>query len=147
MAAADRFEVIIMGRSGYSAHPNQTIDPVLVAGHTITALQSIVSRNVNPLNSAVVSTWSMQAGHPEAMSVIPREARLIGTVCTFRKSVQEMVEARMREVTACVASAFGTTGELNYERIYPATLNTPYHGHAVADLATELVAGRTWCAI
>ena len=139
MAAADRFEVVITGRGGHGAHPYQTIDPVLVAGHTITALQSIVSRNVNPLDSAVVSIGSMQAGHPGAMSVIPREARLVGTVRTFRKSVQEMVESRMREVIAGVASAFGATGELNYERIYPATLNTPHHAHTVADLATKLI--------
>ncbi len=139
MAAADRFEVVITGRGGHGAHAYQTIDPVVVAGHTITALQSIVSRTVNPLDSAVVSIGSMQAGHPGAMSVIPREARLVGTVRTFRKSVQEIVEARMREITAGVASAFGATAELNYERIYPATLNTPQHAHRVADLATELI--------
>ena len=97
MAAADRFEIQITGRGGHGAHPYQTIDPVTIAGQIITALQTIVSRNVNPLDSAVVSIGSMQAGHPGAMSVIPREAKLVGTVRTFRKSVQEMVEMRMRE--------------------------------------------------
>ena len=139
MAAADRFEIQITGRGGHGAHPYQTIDPVTIAGQIITALQTIVSRNVNPLDSAVVSIGSMQAGHPGAMSVIPREAKLVGTVRTFRKSVQEMVEMRMRELVTAIAGAFGGSAELIYERIYPATLNTPQHANLVADIATEMI--------
>ncbi|ANN76708.1 M20 aminoacylase family protein [Bordetella flabilis] len=139
MAAADRFEIVINGRGGHGAHPYQTIDPVLTAGHLITALQSIVARNVNPLDSAVVSIGSMQAGHPGGMSVIPREARLVGTVRTFRKTVQELVEKRMTELATSIAGAFGATAEVKYERIYPATLNTPQHANLVADIATEMI--------
>lgn len=139
MAAADRFEVIIKGKGGHGAHPYQTIDPVLAAGHVIAALQSVVSRNVNPLDAAVVSIGSMQAGNPGAMSVIPSEARLVGTVRTFRRTVQELVEQRMREVAQGVAQAFGATAQFTYERMFPATLNTPAHAHLVADIATELV--------
>lgn len=139
MAAADRFEIVIQGRGGHGAHPYQTIDPVTVAGHLITALQTIVSRNVNPLDSAVLSIGSLQAGHPGAMSVIPGEACMVGTVRTFRKSVQEMVEQRMRELTTSIAAAFGATARLKYERIYPATLNTPQHANLVADIATEML--------
>lgn len=107
MAAADRFEVVVTGKGGHGAHPYQTIDPVTVAAHVITALQTIVSRNVNPLDSAVVSIGALHAGHPGARSVIPSEARLVGTVRTFRKSVQEMIEARMREMVQAIAGAFG----------------------------------------
>ncbi len=139
MAAADRFEIVIQGRGGHGAHPYQTIDPVTVAGHLITALQTVVSRNVNPLDSAVLSIGSVQAGHPGAMSVIPGEARMVGTVRTFRKSVQEMVEQRMRELASSIAGAFGATAQLKYERIYPATLNTPQHAMLVADIATEMI--------
>ncbi|HTK01864.1 MAG TPA: M20 aminoacylase family protein [Bordetella sp.] len=139
MAAADRFEIIIDGRGGHGAHPYQTIDPVVVAGHLITALQSIVARNVNPLDSAVLSVGSLQAGHPGAMSVIPREARMVGTVRTFRKTVQELVERRMTELATSIASAFGATAQVKYERIYPATLNTPRHANLVADIATEMI--------
>ncbi|AUL48366.1 peptidase M20 [Bordetella trematum] len=139
MAAADRFEIVIQGRGGHGAHPYQTIDPVTVAGHLITALQTVVSRNVNPLDSAVLSIGSVQAGHPGAMSVIPGEARMVGTVRTFRKSVQEMVEQRMRELATSIAGAFGATAQLKYERIYPATLNTPQHAMLVADIATEMI--------
>ncbi len=72
MAAADRIEILIDGRGGHGAHPHMAVDPVLVAGHIITAVQSIVSRNVNPLDTAVLSLCAMQAGNPGAMSVIPR---------------------------------------------------------------------------
>ena len=139
MAAADRFELIVKGKGGHGAHPYQTIDPVVAAAHIITALQSVVSRNVNPLDSAVVSIGSMQAGNAGAMSVIPSEARLVGTVRTFRRSVQEQVEQRMREVAQGVAQAFGASAEMNYDRLFPATLNTPQHAHLVADIATELL--------
>jgi len=139
MAAADRFEIVLCGKGGHGAHPYQTVDPVLIAGHVITAIQSLVSRNVNPLDSAVVSVGSLQAGHPGAMSVIPDEARLVGTVRTFRRSVQEMVESRMRMLAGSIAAAFGGTAEVKYERIYPATLNTPHEANFVADIATRIV--------
>lgn len=139
MAAADRFEIVIEGRGGHGAHPYQTIDPVVVAGQIITATQSIVARNVNPLDSAVVSICSVQAGNPGAMSVIPREARLVGTVRTFRKTVQEMVETRLRDLSSSIAAAFGATATLKYDRIYPATINTPREANFVADVATAML--------
>ena len=139
MAAADRFEIVIEGRGGHGAHPYQTVDPVTVAGQLITALQSIVSRNVNPLDSAVVSIGSLQAGNPDAMSVIPGTARLVGTVRTFRKTVQELIESRMSHLASSIAGAFGATATVKYERLFPATINTPQHANLVADIATELV--------
>lgn len=139
MAAADQFSITITGRGGHGAHPYQTIDPVIIAAHVITALQTIVSRNVNPLDSAVLSIGSLQAGHPGAMSVIPSEAKLVGTVRTFRKSVQEVVEARMRELVTAITAGFGATAQFDYQRIYPATLNTPQHANLVADIATDMI--------
>lgn len=138
MAAADRFEVIIQGRGGHGAHPYQTIDPVLVASHVITALQSVVSRNVSALDAAVVTVASVQAGDPLAMSVIPDQAKLVGTVRTFRHSIQTMVEQRMRELIEQIARGFGATASLAYQKIYPATINTPQEAMFVADVATEL---------
>jgi len=139
MAAADRFEIVLKGKGGHGAHPYQTLDPVVMAGHLITSLQSIVARNVNPLDAAVVSVGSVQAGHPGAMSVIPHEARLVGTVRTFRRSVQEMVEGRLAALAQAVATGFGGTAEVKYERIYPATLNTPHEAAFVADVATGMI--------
>ena len=139
MAAADRITIHIEGRGGHGAHPYQAIDPVLVAAHIITAAQSIVSRNVSPIDSAVVSLCSVQAGNPGAMSVIPREAKLVGTVRTFRVDTQNMIEARLRELVGSVAAAFGAKAELQYERIYPATINSTREALFGARVAAELV--------
>lgn len=139
MAACDRFEITIDGRGGHGAHPYQTIDPVVVAGQIITASQSIVARNVSPLDAAVVSICSVHAGNPEAMSVIPRQAQLVGTVRTFRRTVQEMIENRLRELATSIAAGFGATATLKYDRIYPATINTPREANFVADVATAIV--------
>src|SRR5436309_5064132 len=95
MAAADRFEITIQGRGGHGAHPDMAIDPVLVAGHIITAVQSLVARNINPLDSAAVSLCAMQAGDLGAFSVIPRQAKLIGTARSFKRDVQDLIEERL----------------------------------------------------
>ncbi len=138
MAAADKFEVVIQGRGGHGAHPYQTVDPVLVAAHVITALQSVVSRNVSALDAAVVTVASVQAGDPLAMSVIPHQAKLVGTVRTFRHSIQSLVQERMQSLIQQIAAGFGASAILNYQRIYPATINTPTEAMFVADVATEL---------
>jgi amidohydrolase len=124
MAAADRIDIFIEGKGGHGAHAYQTIDPVVVAAHIITAVQSIVSRNVSPIESAVVSLCAVQAGDLGAMSVIPRTAKIAGTVRTFKPEVQDMVEIRLRQVCESVAQAFGAKATLTYERMYPATVNT-----------------------
>jgi len=139
MAAADRIEIHIEGRGGHGAHPYLTIDPVLVAGHIITAAQSIVSRNVNPIDTAVVSLCAMHAGNMAAMSVIPREARLVGTVRTFRLSTQVAIEKRLTELVHSIAAAFGATATLKYERIYPATVNSDREARFAADVADTLI--------
>jgi len=139
MAAADRIEIHIEGRGGHGAHPQQVIDPVLVAGHMITAAQSIVSRNVSPIDTAVVSLCAMHAGNLAAMSVVPRDARLVGTVRTFRAQTQTHIEARLRELVHSIAAAFGATATLKYERMYPATINTAREAEFAASVADSLV--------
>ena len=138
MAASDRWEVTIEGRGGHGAHPYQTIDPIVVAAQIITALQTIVSRNVHPVESAVISVGHIQAGSAKAPSVIPGRALLVGTVRTFSDAVQQVVESRMRALIASVAQAFGATAELKYHRSYPATINSAKQANFVADVATEL---------
>ncbi len=139
MAAADRIEITIDGRGGHGAHPHAAIDPVLVAGHIITAAQSIVSRNVSPIDTAVVSLCSMQAGHPGAMSVIPSHAKLVGTVRTFRPATQDMIEKRLTELVHSIGAAFGAVATLKYERVYPATFNHDREAMFAADVAEALV--------
>ncbi len=139
MAAADRFEITIQGRGGHGAHPYLAIDPVLVAGHIITAAQSLVSRNINPLDSAVVSLCAMQAGDLGAFSVIPRQAQLIGTARSFKREVQDMIEERLGRLVESVALGFGATARLDYHRMYPATVNTPREARFAGDVAASLV--------
>lgn len=139
MAAADRFEITVKGKGGHGAHPYQTIDPILVSAHIITSLQSIVSRNVNPMDSAVVSVGAVQAGQIGAMSVIPETATIVGTVRTFRPSVQHMIEERMRGLASCVAQGFGANAELRYEKLFPATINTPREAELVMRAAQRVV--------
>jgi len=139
MAAADRIEITIDGRGGHGAHPHTVIDPVLVAGHIITAAQSIVSRNVSPIDTAVVSLCAMQAGHPGAMSVVPSHAKLVGTVRTFRPATQDMIEKRLADLVGSIGAAFGAVATLKYERVYPATLNHDREAMFAADVAERLV--------
>jgi hippurate hydrolase len=112
---------------------------VLVAGHIITAVQSIVSRNVSPLDTAVISLCAMHAGNPGAMSVIPAHARLVGTVRTFRPKTQDMIERRLTELVGSVAAAFGAQATLTYERVYPPTINHDADAAFVADVAETLI--------
>jgi len=139
MAAADRIEITIDGKGGHGAHPHAAIDPVLVAGHIITAAQSVVSRSVNPIDTAVVSLCAMHAGHPGAMSVIPAHAKLVGTVRTFRPATQDMIEKRLTELVQSIAAAFGARARLHYERVYPATINHYREAMFAADVAEALI--------
>ena len=124
MAAADRITIEITGRGGHGAHAYQTVDPVLVAGHIITAVQSIVSRNVKPVDSAVISLCGMQAGDLGAMSVIAGSATLVGTVRTFSTAVQDLIERRLNELCSAVALGFGASATVTYHRMYPCLLYT-----------------------
>ena len=139
MAAADRITIEITGRGGHGAHAYQTVDPVLVAAHIITAVQSLVSRNVRPIDSAVVSICAMQAGDLGAMSVIPGKAVLVGTVRTFSAEVQDMLQRRLAELCSGVALGVGATASVHYERIYPATINTEAEATFAANVAQSLV--------
>jgi hippurate hydrolase len=139
MAAADRVEISICGKGGHGAHPQLTVDPVLAAANIITAAQSIVARNVAPLDSAVLSLCAVHAGNLGAFSVVPREARLTGTVRTFKTDVQELVEQRLTELVESTARAFGAEGKTIYERIYPATINHAAQARFAGDVAAELV--------
>ena len=138
-AAVDRVEITITGQGGHGARPHQTVDPVLVAGHIITAAQSIVARNLSAMDQAVLSICSMQGGHPGAMSVIPGEVTLVGTVRTYSAQVQAHIEQRLTHLCQGIAQGFGATAKVHYERVYPATVNTVPEAHFAADVAARLV--------
>ena len=110
-----------------------------MAGHIITAAQSIVSRNVSPLDTAVVSLCAMQAGNPGAMSVIPAHAKLVGTVRTFKPATQDLIERRLKDLVASIAAAFGASATLDYQRLYPPTINHAAEANFAADVAEGLI--------
>jgi amidohydrolase len=139
MAAADRVTIEVTGKGGHGAHAYLTIDPVLVAAHIITAVQSIVSRNVKPIDNAVVSLCAMQAGDLGAMSVVPGKATIVGTVRTFSPDVQELVERRLQELCSAIALGFGASAMVTFDRIYPATVNTPDEAVFAGDVAESIV--------
>ena len=121
MAGAEEFKITVTGKGGHGAIPHQTVDPVLAASQIVSALQSITSRNVAPLQAAVVSVTMIHAG--EAFNVIPPEAKMEGTIRTFELDVRETVLQRFEEIVQGVASAMGCTTEVNVKRLTPALIN------------------------
>ena len=121
MAAMDRISIQIEGKGGHAARPHMCIDTVLVGAQLVTALQSIVSRSVDPLDSAVISICEFHAGN--ASNVIPQTAELKGTVRSLKAEVRDLIERRMREVVAGVAQMTGARIELDYDRGYPVVVN------------------------
>jgi amidohydrolase len=138
-AAVDRVEIIITGKGGHGARPQNCIDPILVAAHIITAAQSIASRNVAAVDQVVLSICSVQGGNPGAMSVVPGTVNLVGTVRTYRAEIQDLVEIRLRALCESIAAGFGAQATLNYERVYPATVNTLPEAQFASDVAASLV--------
>ena len=132
MAATDELNVTIHGHGGHASRPHKCIDSVLVGAQLITALQQIVSRNVDPLESAVISVCEFHAG--TARNVIPQTAELRGTIRTLTPEVRELVQKRIGEVTAGVAQITGARIDLDIKRGYPVTVNHL----AQTDLATEI---------
>lgn len=139
MAASDRITITVTGKGGHGAHAYLAVDPVLVAAHLITAIQSIVSRNVRAVDSAVISICALQAGDLGAMSVIPGDAVLVGTVRTFNPVVQKLIERRLTELCSAVAQGFGATATVQYEYGYPATINSTPEAEFAATVAEQLV--------
>jgi hippurate hydrolase len=136
MAAADRWEVDIEGRGGHAAAPHLAVDPVLAGSHVVTALHSIVSRNVDPLKSAVVSTTVFQAGTTD--NVIPHTAHLAGTARSLDPIVRDLLQARITAVAETTAAAFGATAVVRYRRDYPVTINDPACAALAARVAVEV---------
>jgi len=137
MASSDSFHLTIQGIGGHGAWPHQAVDPVLVAGEIIVALQSIVSRTVDPLESVVVGVSQVHAG--SANNVIPDEAKLSGTVRTFSVEMQDHIEARMKRVIDGICQAHGATADFFFERRYPPTVNHEAETEIAAAAAAEVV--------
>ena len=124
MAATDELKIAIRGTGGHGAFPHLTVDPVVAAAHVVTALQTIASRNVDPIDALVVSVCSMATSQIGAFNVIPEAVQLVGTVRTFRPQTRDLAEKRVKEIVSKVAEAFGASAEVEYIRGYPATVNS-----------------------
>jgi amidohydrolase len=121
MAGAELFNIKVTGKGGHGAVPNATIDPIVAAAHIVTALQTIVSRNVSPLDTAVVSVTMIHSG--TAFNVIPPEAKLEGTIRTFDPRVRQTVLERFEQVVRGTAEALGCQVEITVKRLTPALIN------------------------
>ena len=132
MAAADQFDITLTGKGGHAAKPHDCVDTTVIAAHVIIALQTIASRNVDPMKQVVVSVCTVQTDST-AHNVIPQVVKMKGTVRTMDPKVQDQVEARISEIVSGVAAAMGGRGEVNYQRGYPVTINSEEQtAHAVA---------------
>lgn len=138
MATYDIFEIVVKGVGSAAAMPHRAVDPIVVGSHIVTALQSIVARNVDPMDNAVVSTTEFHAG--TTWNVIPAECVLRGTVRVFTKPVQDLIERRIEIVARSVAAGFGAEiSKWRYERRYPAVVNSEREAEFAASAAASVV--------
>lgn len=138
-AASDMFDIKITGKGGHAAKPQETVDPTVVASHLVLALQSIVSRNANPVDQMVVSVTSFETSST-AYNVIPEAVHLRGTVRTLSAEMRDVAEKRLIELAEGTAAAFGATADAEYRRTYPVMSNSETQTEFAAKVA-ESVSG------
>ena len=137
MAAVECFRCDILGKGGHGAMPDQTIDAVVVSAQVVNALQTIVARNVNPLDSAVVTVGEIRGG--TALNVIADQAYLSGTVRYFKPELEGYISRRVEEVIAGVCQSYGAKYELDYWQLYPSVMNDAKIADLVSSVALEVV--------
>ncbi len=137
MGAYDIFEIIVTGKGAHAAMAYTGKDPMLFAAHTINALQTIVARNLHPLDAGVVTVTQVHGG--DTWNVIPQEVVLRGTVRAFKREVQDLIEERMKGIVAGVAATFDMSATLRYVRCYPATVNAAAETQYAIAAATAVV--------
>ena len=138
MAATDEIKITIRGTGGHGAFPHLAVDPVVAAAHVVTALQTIASRNIEPVDAVVVSVCSMATSQVGAFNVIPDAVQLIGTVRSFTPRTRDLAEQRVKEIAAKVADALGARAEVEYLRGYPATVNSPRQSEFAARVGARI---------
>ena len=141
MAGSEIFKITVTGKGGHGAAPHRTADPIAASAQMISALQTVTSRNVNPLESAVLSVCKVEAG--TAFNIIPQRAVLSGTIRTFEPAVRELVNARFAEIVNGVAGAMGCTAEIEITEVTSPVVNDPAVAHTVADVVSEVLPDAT----
>ena len=137
MAAVDDFTIDIEGRGGHGAAPHETADPILAAARVVEALQSVVSREISPLDSAVVTVGSIHGG--TAFNIIPGSARLAGTARSFTEATGRALPQKIERIVMGTAAACGVTARIQYQRINGATVNDPAKADLVIETARRLL--------
>ncbi|MBN1956226.1 MAG: amidohydrolase [Anaerolineae bacterium] len=137
MAAAEKFSCTIHGLGGHGALPQHAVDPIVAAAHVVTALQTIVSRNVGPLDTAVLSVGSIHGG--DAFNVIPPQVHMEGTIRTFDPQTRQAILRRLQEVVEGVATACGTRAEIETKSLTPAVINDPQVTEMIRRAAEAIV--------
>jgi hippurate hydrolase len=140
LAATDEFDITITGQGGHAAAPHEAIDPNLAAAHVIVALQSIASRNVDPLKQVVVSVCVLRSDS-DAFNIIPHRVTMKGTVRTLDAGVRDLAEKRLDEIVSLTAQAHGCEADISYMRGYPATVNHEDQTDYAADAAEAVTPG------
>jgi amidohydrolase len=138
MAATDEVQITVRGRGGHGAMPHLVVDPVVACATIISALQTIASRNVDPVDAVVVSICSMTTSQVGAFNVVPDHVKLVGTVRSFRPATRDLAEKRLRDIVTKVAEAFGCSSEIQYVRGYPATVNSVREAQFAARVGERL---------
>ena len=138
MAATDEVSITVRGRGGHGAMPHLAVDPVVTAAHIITALQTIASRTVSPLDSVVVSICSMATSQLGVFNVIPDHVKLVGTVRSFQPQTRDLAEKRVKEIAVKVAEAHGAAAEVAYARGYPPTINSAREAAFAAEVGRRI---------
>jgi hippurate hydrolase len=139
-ASADEFRITVTGKGGHAAEPHRAVDTTLAACQIVVALQSVVSRNVDPLASLVLTVGTFRTDS-RASNIIPHQAVMEGTVRALDPEMRDLAEDRVKAIAKATAEAFGAVAEVHYERGYPVTVNSPEHTEYAA-LAAETVAGK-----
>ncbi|MDF7676211.1 M20 family metallopeptidase [Neisseriaceae bacterium ESL0693] len=137
MASYDVFEITVKGLGGHAASPQKGKDAIVTASQIVTSLQTIVSRNTNPIDSLVISVTQIHSG--DTWNVLPQEAIIRGTVRTFNAQIQDMAEKRIKEISQGIAMAYGAKADITYQRRYPATINHPSQAEIAIKAATHIV--------
>ncbi|MGJ8622289.1 MAG: M20 aminoacylase family protein [Yoonia sp.] len=136
-AATDQFDITIEGKGGHAAKPHETVDSTLVAAHVVTALQSIVSRNADPVDQIVVSVTSIESSS-KAFNVIAQRVHLKGTVRTMSKEMRALAETRLAAIAEGTAAAFGARADVTYHKGYPVMVNSEEQTEFAADVAKSV---------
>jgi len=137
MASSNEFKIIIQGKGGHAAMPHNALDPVPVACQLVQGFQSIISRNIKPIDAGVISVTMIHAG--EATNVIPNSVELQGTVRTFSLAVLDQIEQRMQDMTAQLCAAFGMSAEFEFRRNYPPTINSAPEAEFCRQVMADIV--------